>query len=368
MMFIKSLFLISLFFLLTVAAFAQEEEKQGSKMLNLIEDDYILKNYQFKSGQSLAELRLHYATFGTPIRDRKGTVTNAVLFLHWSGASGADLMNAAFSKELYGPDQALDLTKYFIIVPDNIGHGRSSKPSDGLHAKFPNYRFADMVDLQHRLVTERLGIPRLRLILGLSIGGMHAWMWGEQYPDAAEALMPVVSLPAPVSGRNALWRKIITEAVRSDPEWKNGNYIEQPHSWTAMFPLTLMMLEGVPQLQQKVENLAQAEAFVKKSQIIAAGNKAMNNLKDANDMIYSLESSADYDPRQPERIKSKIFALNFEDDEFNPVELNILPEKIKLVKNGSYFIIPTSPQTHGHSSMAYPELWSSYAAKFLRRL
>ena len=235
-------------------------------MLNQIEDDYVIANYEFRSGEILDELRLHYSTLGTPKLDAAGSITNAVLFLHWTGASGADLLAPAFSEELFGAGQALDLTEYFVIVPDNIGHGRSSKPSDGLHARFPRYGFHDMVDLQHRLITLELGIRQLHLILGLSIGGMHAWMWGEQFPELMRALMPVVSLPAPVSGRNLLWRRIVAQSVRTDPTWKGGSYTEQPRGFTTMFPLIQMMLEGVPQLETMISGVPQAEAFVRKSE------------------------------------------------------------------------------------------------------
>jgi homoserine O-acetyltransferase len=330
-------------------------------VLNQIEDDYILENYKFKDGETLAELRLHYSTLRTPVRDAAGNITNAILFLHWMSASGEDLLAPAFSKELYGTGQALDLTRYFLIVPDNIGHGRSSKPSDGLHAGFPQYRFGDMVDLQHRLVADKLGIKHLHLILGLSIGGTHTWMWGEQFPDMTGALLPIGCLPAPISGRNAVWRKVIAQSIRTDPEWRNGDYTEQPHGLTSMLPLMQMMLEGVPQLQTMIANTGQAEAFVQK--IVTAAPS-----RDANDIMYSLESSADYNPHHLERIKAKLFALNFEDDEINPVELNILPPAIKRVKNGSFYNVPTSLNTHGHSSIARPELWSAKVAEFLATL
>jgi len=216
--------------------------------------------------------------------------------------------------------------------------------------------------LQHKLVTQKLGIRRLHLILGLSIGGMHAWMWGEQHPDAMDALMPVVALPAPVSGRNLLWRRIITQSIRSDPGWKNGDYTEQPRGWTTMFPLMLMMAEGVPQFQTTIETPAEAEAFVRKASQVAASNK------DANDILYSLESSADYNPQHLERIKAELFALNFADDEFNPIELNVLPEAIKRVKNGKFLIVPANPNTHGHASQMHPKLWSAKVAEFLKSL
>ncbi len=352
-------FFLTLIFTVAAPVAAQSKE---AKLLNQTEEDFILKNYKFRNGETIAELRLHYSTLGTPVRDADGNITNAVLFLHWTGGSGADLLAPAFREELFGAGQALDLKRYFVIVPDNIGHGRSSKSSDGLRAKFPRYGFGDMVDLQHKLVTEKLGIPRLHLILGLSIGGMHAWMWGEQHPDAMDALMPVVALPAPVSGRNLLWRRIITQSIRNDPSWKNGDYIEQPRGWTAMFPLMLMMAEGVTQLQTTIETPAQAETFVQKAANIAASNK------DANDILYSLESSADYNPQHLERIKAKLFALNFADDEFNPVELNVLPEAVKRVKNGNFLIVPASPNTHGHASQMHPQLWSAKVAEFLARL
>jgi homoserine O-acetyltransferase/O-succinyltransferase len=333
-------------------------QAQEVKLLNHKDDYFFLKNYTFRSGETLDEVRLHYSTLGTPMRDAAGDITNAVLFLHWTGGGAADLLAPAYQEELFGAGRALDLEKYYVIVPDNIGHGRSSKPSDGLRAKFPHYGFSDMIDLQRRLVTEKLGVKRLHLILGLSIGGMHAWMWGEQFPDQVNALMPIVALPAPVSGRNLLWRRIITQAIRTDPTWKNGDYVEQPQSWKMTFPLMLMMAEGVSQFQRTIETPVQAEAFVQKAMQTAAN-------KDANDILYSLESSADYNPQHLERITAKLFALNFADDEFNPVELNVLPEAIKRVKDGRFFIVPTNADTHGHASQMHPKLWSAKVKEFL---
>lgn len=330
-------------------------------MLNHQEDKYILKNYKFKNGESLAELKIHYSTLGTPKRDADGNITNAVLFLHWTGSSGKDLLSPAFNEALFGDGKALDLKKYFVIVPDNIGHGQSSKPSDGLKARFPKYRFEDMVDIQHRLVTEKLGISRLHLILGLSIGGMHAWMWGEKYPEAMTGLMPIVAQPAPITGRNLLWRRIITQSIRTDAAWKNGDYAEQPQGWRSMFPLMLMMAGSVPQFQNTVKNAAEADAFVQN-----ASQGALQ--KDANDILYSLESSEDYHPQNLEKIKAKVFALNFADDAFNPVELNILPEAMKRVKNGKFLIVPINSETQGHASQMRPLLWCNEVQDFLAEL
>ncbi len=329
-----------------------------SSLIHLKEDTLVVHNYRFVSGEQLDSVKLHYRTLGTPRRDAKGNIANAVLFLHWTGASGIELLATLFSQVLFGPGQALDLEKYFLIVPDNLGHGQSSKPSDGLGRRFPHYRFADMVSLQHRLVTDRLNISRLHSIVGLSIGGMHAWMWGEQYPEAVESLIPIVAQPAPISGRNLLWRRVIAQAIRTDPAWEKGLPL---HRWPATFPLMLLMAEGVGQLETAITNSSDALQFIQ------TANKAALS-KNAIDMVYALEASDDYNPQHLERISARVFALNFADDEFNPVELGVLPAAMNRVKQGSFLMVPSSAETHGHSSQMRPHLWAPFVARSLAQL
>jgi len=312
--------------------------------------DEIFANYRFRKGETLAQLRLHYATAGTPVRNEKGEITNAVLLLHWTSASGGALQTPEFATSLYAPGKPLDAAKYFLIFIDNVGHGRSSKPSDGMRARFPKYGYLDMVDLQHRLITEKLGIKRLRAIVGLSMGGMHAWLWAENHPDAVEAIMPIVALPARISGRNLIWRHIVTRQIRRDPDWKGGEYTSAPRGWTEAFPLFRMMLDGVLHLQDTIPDKAAADAFVQ-----AAADQS--HLADANDVLYSLESSEDYDPEPGlSRIRAKVFALNFSDDEFNPISLGILQDLVPRVPGARYVLQAGTTTSFGHLTQAHPSL------------
>src|SRR6202162_3279536 len=320
------------------------------------------ENYRFHDGESLSRLRIHYATLGSPHRDAQGKIDNAVLVIHWTGADGNTLLSKNYMEALFGPGRPLDASRYFLIFPDNVGHGKSSKPSDGLKAKFPKYGHADMVDLQHRLVTETLGIEHLHAILGMSMGGMNAWQWAEAYPDAVDGVMPVVSMPIPISGRNMLWRRIVIDAIRSDPQWNGGNYTSSPQGWLNAFPLMRMMLDSVPHLQVLVPDGSAADRF-----IADARSQAIS--MDANDILYSLSSSADYDP-QPglTAIKTKVYALNFADDEFNPAELHVLEELMPRVREALFIVQSGSAESVGHLTMAHPELWSEHVAEFMRSL
>jgi homoserine O-acetyltransferase len=199
--------------------------------------DAWFENYRFRDGEVLPRVRIHYATLGSPHRNAKGQIDNAILVIHWTGADGNALLSKHYMEALFAAGRPLDATRYFLILPDNVGHGKSSKPSDGLKAAFPKYGYADMVDLQHRLVTEKLGIEHLHAILGMSMGGMNAWQWAEAYPDAMDGVMPVVSMPIPISGRNMLWRRIVIDAIRSDPQWNGGNYTSPPQGWLNAFPI-----------------------------------------------------------------------------------------------------------------------------------
>jgi homoserine O-acetyltransferase/O-succinyltransferase len=326
------------------------------------QSDAWFEHYRFHSGAIMPRVRIHYATLGSPHRNAQGHIDNAVLVLHWTGADGDALLSTTYMSALFARGRPLDASRYFLIFPDGVGHGHSSKPSDGLKAAFPQYRYADMVDLQHRLVTETLGIAHLHAILGMSMGGMNAWQWAEAYPDAMDGVMPVVSLPMPISGRNMLWRRIVIDAIRSDPQWNGGNYTSQPQSWLNAFPLMGMMLDGVRHLQALVPDRPAADRFVDD-----ARRQAISI--DANDILYSLEASADYNP-QPRltAIKTKVYALNFGDDEFNPAELHVLEELMPRVREGRFLVQPGSAESFGHSTMAHPELWSAHVAEFMRWL
>jgi homoserine O-acetyltransferase len=324
--------------------------------------DVAYDNYKLRDGETLDHLRLHYATLGSPHRNGQGQIDNAVLVLHWTGNSGASLLTPEYIKSLYDPGQPLDARRYFLILPDNLGHGQSTKPSDGLRAHFPHYGYADLVDLQHKLVTETLGIRRLHAILGVSMGGMNAWQWAEAYPDEVEGVMPVVSLPVPVSGRNLLWRRIVIDAIRDDPDWRGGDYTKEPRSLVEGYRILRMMIDGVPHLQKILLDRNTTEAYL--SAIDAQTAKA-----DANDLLYSLESSSDYNPEPGlPRIKAKLFALNFSDDEFNPDELQILQSQIKAIKDACYVVQKGGADSYGHLTMAHPALWAAHVRDFMHEI
>jgi homoserine O-acetyltransferase len=326
------------------------------------ERDFVITNFQFHSGQTLPELRMHYATFGKIERDGNGVVRNAILILHGTTGSCGQFLGPEFAGELFGPGQPLDVSKYFVIIPDGIGHGRSSKPSDGLRAKFPNYGYVDMVEAQYRLVTEGLGVNHLRLVMGTSMGGMHTWLWGEKHPDFMDALMPLASVPGQIAGRNRIWRRMIIDSIRNSPDWQDGNYQAQPAGLrVAAETLYLMgenpvmrMTEG-PTLKQEDERLDHYVA------------NAMAKL-DANDVLYAVAASSDYDPApELDKIKAKLLAVNSADDLINPPELGVLERGIKLVKHGQAMVIPYSDQTVGHGSHTKAVLWKKDLADLLQR-
>jgi homoserine O-acetyltransferase/O-succinyltransferase len=324
--------------------------------------DAVYPNYRFRSGETSESLRFHYTTMGAPRRDKDGQIDNAVLVLHWTGGNGRQLMTPTFMKSLYAAGKPLDASRYYLIVPDSIGCGESSKPSDGLHARFPHYGYNDMVDLQHKLVTETLGITRLHAILGISMGGMNAWQWAEAYPDDVEGVMPVVSLPSRIAGRNAIWRYLATNMIEQDPAYKGGDYAGPFPGFIHAYQLLFMMIDGVPHLQATTPDWPAAARFL--DNLDRQGETA-----DANDLIYSLKSSADYDPEPGlDRIKAKLFALNFGDDEFNPDELGILQRLTPKVVHGRYVVQPGSATTFGHLTMTRPELWADHVATFMREL
>lgn len=326
------------------------------------EHDFVLKEFRFASGETLAELRLHYRTLGSPQRDATGRVTNAVLIMHGTTGSGAQFVRREFAGELFGPGQLLDASRYFIILPDGIGHGKSTRPSEGLRARFPRYVYADMVDAQYRLVTEGLGVNHLRLVMGTSMGGMHTWMWGERYPDFMDALMPLASLPTQIAGRNRAWRRVVIDAIRHDPEWRNGNYTSQPQSLRIAAEMLFLVGSNPILRQRQAPTLADADRIL--DEYVANAMKTM----DANDVLYAVEASRDYDPGPGlEKIQAPLVAINSADDLINPPELGILEREIRRVKNGRAAIIPLSDQTTGHGTHTLASVWKAYLADLLEK-
>jgi len=323
--------------------------------------DFTIRGFKFDSGEVLPELKLHYRTLGTPRRDATGVVRNAVLVMHGTGGSGGGFISDQFAGVLFKPGQLLDATKYFIILPDGIGHGQSSKPSDGLHARFPHYGYNDLVTAQYRLLTEGLGVNHLRLVMGTSMGGMHTWVWGEKYPDFMDALMPLASLPAQIAGRNRMMRRMVIDSIKSDPEWNNGEYKSQPRGLTAAIYTLLFMTSSPLQWYKQAPTREAADRFF--DDMV----RRQLSRTDANDMLYAFDASRDYDPGPSlESIKAPLIAINSADDQVNPPELGILEREIKRVKRGRYVLIPISDRTRGHGTHSVPELWKEHLATLLQ--
>jgi homoserine O-acetyltransferase/O-succinyltransferase len=337
--------------LLSLAALASAQQ---STIPNK-EGDFVARDFTFHTGEKLPELRLHYTTVGEPRRDAAGKVRNAVLIVHGTGGSGRAFLGAGFGGELFGKDQPLDASKYFVILPDSVGHGRSSKPSDGLHAKFPHYDYEDMVRAHHRLVTEGLGVDRLRLVMGTSMGAMHTWIYGYLYPEFMDALMPLASAPVAIAGRNRMFRAMIMQAIKSDPEYKDGEYTKPPIAGLVAAQYALWMMTSSPlQLTNANPTRERADAA-----ITALRERAAR--ADANDMLYQYDSSSDYNP-SPHlgKIRAPLVAINSADDEVNPPELGFLEREIQKVARGKYILIPTTDQTRGHGTHSRAALWKPY--------
>jgi homoserine O-acetyltransferase/O-succinyltransferase len=362
--FTRALSLVCLLLALTRLAAAQGAPRSApaaGKYPQPAQGDYVVRDFKFRSGETLPELRLHYATLGTPARDEGGVVRNAVLVMHGTGGTGGQFLTPQFAGVLFGPGQLLDATKYFIILPDGIGHGRSSKPSDGLRARFPHYTYDDIVAAQHRLLTEKLGVNHLRLVMGTSMGGMQTWVWGETYPDFMDALMPLASLPVEIAGRNRVMRRMILDAIRSDPTWAGGDYREQPRQGlTAAVNILLMMTSSPLQWQKQAPTREAADKFYEERL------KAQLARTDANDMLYQFDSSREYDPAPAlEKIKVPLVAVNSADDLVNPPELGIMEREMKRVRRGRYVLIPTSDETRGHGTHSLPAVWKEHLASLL---
>jgi homoserine O-acetyltransferase/O-succinyltransferase len=326
------------------------------------EGDFVLHDFKFHSGESLPELRLHYTTLGKPVRDAQGRVTNAVLILHGTGGTGHQFFAPQFAGELFGPGQLLDTARYFIILPDGIGHGKSSKPSDGLHAHFPQYEYDDMVGAHYRLLSEGLNVNHLRLVMGTSMGCMHSFVWGETYPDFMDALMPLACQPVQIAGRNRLWRKMVMDAIRNDPEWKGGDYTTEPQQSLRTALDFLIIAGSAPLLMQK--NMPTRDAADKYLEQYFKDHLAE---LDANDLLYQVNASRNYEPSpQLEKIKAPVMYINSADDFINPPELTMAQTEIKKVKKATFVLIPISEQTRGHGTHTSAAVWKKHLAELLQ--
>jgi homoserine O-acetyltransferase len=341
-------------------------QRTASRNLLAAEGDYTIRDFHFRSGESLGELRVHYTTLGTPAKDARGRTTNAVLILHGTTGSGHQFLTPSFAGVLFGPGQLLDIQRYYIILPDDIGHGKSSKPSDGLHAHFPNYDYADMVTGEHELVANGLHVDHLRLVMGTSMGCMHSWMWGEMYPDDMDALMPLACQPVEIAGRNRMWRKMVMDAIRSDPAWKGGDYTSEPLLGLRTAADLMLIAGSAPMAMQKAYPTREAaDAFL--DAYMGRELKAIQSgAIDANDYWYAFNASRDYDPSPHlEEIKAAVAFVNSADDFINPPELAIAEREIQRVKRGKFVVIPASDQTHGHGTHTWPVFWQQYLKELL---
>ncbi len=325
--------------------------------------DHVIRNFQFASGEVLAELRLHYRTLGQPRRDASGVVRNAVLLMHGTGGSGTQFLNPIFAGGMFGAGQPLDTTKYYVILRDGIGHGGSSKPSDGLHAKFPHYGYDDMIVADHRLLTEKLGVTHLRLVMGTSMGGMHSWMWAEKYPDFMDGAVPLASVPTQIAGRNRMIRKMAMDDIRLDPAWKGGEYTTQPPGMRGALQL-LFLMGSAPLVQQReAPTRDSADAY------IVRRLDAQMKTYDANDFLYQFDASRDYDPSSLlERIRVPLLAINSADDQVNPPELGIIERLITRVPKGALVMLPITPQTRGHGTHTAATVWKEHFVRFMDSL
>jgi homoserine O-acetyltransferase len=328
-----------------------------------VERGFVVRDFQFQSGEALPEVRLHYRTIGTPQKGPDGVVRNGVLILHGTGGSGRGFLTETFAGRLFGKGQLLDAERFFIILPDNVGHGQSSKPSDGLRMKFPRYGYQDMVRLQHRLVTDGLGLSHLRLVLGTSMGAMHAWIWGYLFPEFMDGLVPLASNPVEIAGRNRVWRKLLMDCIRNDPTWEGGNYTKQPRGLADAIGFLLMATSAPLQWQKQMPTREAADAWLAQQVTSRVAST------DANDLLYSYQASEDYDPSPHlSEIVAPLLAINSADDFVNPPELPMMTNLIARVKRGRFILISVSDQTRGHGTHSQPAVWGKYLDEFLKSL
>lgn len=329
----------------------------------LKQGDYIVHDFHFRSGETLPELNLHYYTLGAPERDSSGRVTNAILILHGTGGSGRQFLGAGFANVLYNPGQLLDVKHYFIILPDGIGHGCSSKPSNGLHAKFPHYDYDDMVAAQHAVVSDALGVNHLLIVMGTSMGCMHSFVWGETYPDFMDGLVPLACQVVEIAGRNRVWRKMLMDAITTDPDYNHGEYTHQLHGLQEAIDISLLVGSSPLQWQKNFPTREKADAFLDQQL------KARMSSLDPNDWLYNFDASRNYNPDPDlEKIKAKVLYINSADDQINPPELGIAEREIKRIKNGRFVLLPITDQTRGHGTHTIPAIWGSYLGELLHSL
>jgi len=324
------------------------------------EGEYAIKDFKFTTGETLPELRIHYRMLGTIHKDKKGHVDNAVLIMHGTGGAGTQFLQDRFAGEPFGAGQPLDATKYFIVLVDDIGHGKSGKPSDGLRMKFPHYTYDDMVVAEYRVLTEKLKVDHLRLVMGTSMGGMHTWLWGEAYPDFMDALMPLASLPVQIAGRNRMMRRMYMDSIRNDPEWNNGDYTKQPRGLADAIHILMIMGSSPLQMQKDAPDRDSADKYLEDR--VAR----LMQEDDANDCLYQIDSSRDYNP-QPKlgTIRAPLLAVNSADDQINPPELGILEREIKNLPHGRAVVIPISDATRGHGTHTWAALWKGELLRLL---
>jgi len=334
--------------LLTPIAFGQQRS----------EADFVIRNFHFRSGETVPELKLHYATIGVPFRDADGHVSNAVLLLHGTGGSLGSFLAERYSA-LFQRGEPLDSSRYFIIIPDNIGHGRSTKPSEGLRSRFPRYDYDDMVEAQFRLVTEGLHIDHLKLVSGVSMGGMHTWLWGEQHRQMVDNLFPLVCMPSAITGPNRLWRDLAIYLITSDPDYENGNYQSQ-HGLNKAIAMFELLMDAASLVQSNAPDHDVADALFR----IWMGEAGKEH--DATDLVYALDASRNYNPEPGlEAIRARVIAVNAADDLINNTDQEMMEALMKRVKRGRFVLLAESAGTHGHSSGGDPSLWKQYLAELM---
>jgi len=331
--------------------------------------DFTTRDFRFGSGETLPSLTIHYRTVGMPHRDPSCAIDNAVLVLHGTSGSGKGFLSANFGGTLFGRGQILDASRFYLILPDGIGHGESSRPSDSrgagpaLHTRFPAYDYNDMVAAQHALLVDGLGVRHLRLVLGTSMGGMHCWVWGEKYPGFMDGLVPLAAVPTEIGGRNRILRKAISDSIQEDPEWKNGDYSAQPPGLKSVVRMLLMMVSAPMAWHATAPTRDGAD------RLYAEMMKARLANADANDFLYAFEASRDYDPsRDLEKVETPVLAINFADDFVNPPELGLMEKLMPRVKRGRYVLVPASAETKGHTTHSWPKFWWEHLKKFLDEL
>lgn len=323
----------------------------------------LLRDVRFATGESLPELRMHYLTMGHPRRDASGAVVNAVLLLHGTTGSGRQFLNPIFADEMFRAGQPLDTAVFFVVAPDNVGHGRSAKPSDGMRARFPRYTYDDMVDVQRRLLHEALGVDHLLLVLGTSMGCMHAWVWGERFPDAMDGLVPLACVPAPIAGRNRMMRRMILDDIRNDPEYAGGDYVHQPRGLAAALQV-LFLMGSAPLVQQRDAPTRDAADSLWERWITSSLPRY-----DATDVAYAFDASREYDPApRLGEVRVPVLFINSADDVINPPELGIAERLIARVPQGRFVLIPTSERTRGHGTHTAAAVWKPWVAPFIARL